>query len=208
MKPFFLFFMALTSVILLNACGACTSKKYTCEPQLDLDAQNWLKIDSGKKCIYKYNGQYDTFTISSYSKSASDYARSGGLSSRMIPCESTLFAKSKESDTLGKTNLNVTLNVQTFYPAKNNIYDATIDIHGSRFRITHFSAEGIEPFDAHKTSMENVTLINGITYPLLNILEKDSLQVKNKQPYKLYFAYQFGLVAFETYPLHEVWVLQ
>ncbi len=192
----------------MNSCGACTNKKYNCDADLDIDAINWTKVDSGKRFIYKYNSQYDTFTIASYSRSTDEYARSGSLKGREQPCETSIYAKSKELDTAGKSTIVWQLNLETFYPAKSNVYNAYFELHGNKFRISDFSSDNMEPFDTKKTVLQNYTLGNGVTYPLINVLEQDSLLTKTNQPYKLFFAYNHGLVAFETFPLHQLWIVQ
>jgi hypothetical protein len=53
-----------------------------------------------------------------------------------------------------------------------------------------------------------VVFENGTTYPLMTILEIDTVVNKSNAVYKLYIAKNAGIVGFETYPANQKWIIQ
>lgn len=202
--------IGLSGAFMLNSCGVCTSKKYSCDTGLDSIARRWFKLDSGKQLIFTNNTLTDTISLHTFVASTTETARSGGFESKPIPCESSLYARSSEKDSNGRFKFTLMYQLDTYYPGKNQqCSNSYLNLHGTTYWFYSIDQNlGITSSSDSSTIIEHFNSPNGLTYTHVNRLMIDSSLIKTDQPYKLYVAYDHGLIGYETYPSHQIWSIK
>lgn len=202
--------LCLSGCIALNSCGVCTSKKYTCDADLDSIARRWFKIDSGQQLIFTNNTLADTFTLTTFSTSKTETSKSGGFDSKQIPCESGLYARSAEKDSSGRSNYTLSYQVDTYYPGKSQRYsDSYLNLKGTTCWISYIENDfGITSSTDSTSIIQSFLSPNGLTYPNVSAIIVDSSLITKDRPYKLYVAHDHGLIGYEMYPSHQIWAIK
>jgi hypothetical protein len=205
MHKFVLLFLLFLSSTLINSCTVCSCKKMPCPAFNDAYFDQWMGNFSDKKVTYRNSNLVsDTFTLSHADSSIDKEANKGCLegsnecsslfqtrSFELTPSGSIKFQLFYHSNTGwdGVSNKQITIQVRNFSVMASNVYDTGFVFH----------TNGI-----HTAYIPAITLRSKI-YSNVQMIQADT-NVKVPGVYKIYLSKNSGLVAYEEYPTHELWI--
>ncbi len=201
-------FIGILLVQFFISCG-CSTKTVTCDVEDITVVKNWFMFDSGKVLIYKNQlNNIDTFVMNKEMVFRDNITRFGGAIGSTGICNTNYSIQNLQS--LNSFGLNYTITKTK----PNNLVTKKTSIHFNQ-NFFPFGEIGLDTL--YKTSnflkeplqyVTNQTMANGITYPLVYTVENDTSIITTNIVYKLYLAKNAGVIAYETFPNHDLWVIQ
>lgn len=193
--------------MLYYSCSICSCKKVTCPSYEDTHLNQWLQSFSSGQFLFHSSGtSLDTFNIGPFQGSAEHEATKGCIDASK-GCDAQLFVTSAERTATNNPKFSVSY--YSITPWDNNT-TKNIDI---RFRDFHIQATDIadtgfvfhsaEIFSTYQSSIS----IGGKNYSQVQVLQTDT-SIKGPDVYKLYFVKGMGVLAYEEYSSHQLWIRQ
>ncbi len=189
----------------LYSCEDC-SKKIPCPGYEDALLDAWFPYKNGQQLIFKTSGnKTDTFRLQlSDSTVAYDSREANG-------CNAFKSFRAIETDSFFRTKLYITMGVSQPAYSTDMVRGASINLFSGHFNGTQLTQDGFESFSGESgtnlvtNNLRNFSL-NGITYPVVQSVQKDTINNKQVIVYKIYLAKNFGIIAFEKNPGAELWI--
>ncbi|HEY1165027.1 MAG TPA: hypothetical protein VGE90_07655 [Chitinophaga sp.] len=60
----------------------------------------------------------------------------------------------------------------------------------------------------YKSTYHSSLILNGKTFPSVQLFERDTVNIQTEGVWRMYLCKGNGIIAYETYPAHELWVKQ
>ena len=206
--------LILTGTLLLtnylfNSCNICSCKKVPCPAFGDIDFQNWFAYTPGQQIIFKYQSAYDTMHLSAFQGNDA-YEASQGCYHSNYGCVQHLTISSYEITPNYRQKLSIDYNSQTPFGSTESKKSISLFVNGFNCPATGINNQGLVLEPGHYSSVYSPSLlINGVSYNSVQVIIRDTLtDTFAQQPYKVYLGKGTGLIAFEMFPSHELWIKQ
>ncbi len=204
-----IFLLLLVSIpYWIGSCGICSCKKVSCPAYKDVYLDKWTENFSKQEVLFQNStSTLDTFTIQQLETSAEYEAKQGCGYGGDNGCDARLSLTSLEYIPNGQAKFQLYYNSTTSWDNETakqiqlrlkdfNALASDIKDTGFVFRTVGISTRFIGSLSLNGKSFVNVQLIEADT------------NTKTPGVYKLYFARSKGLIGYEEFPSHELWVRQ
>ena len=193
----------------LDSCSICSCKKVPCSAFEDLHFQNWFNYQPEHQLIFKNQSAYDTITLQSIYKSEA-YEASQGCYNGDVGCSQNLSIESNEIATNAKRKLSLNYFSQTPFGSSVSSKSITLWLQGFNCSANDINDQGLViPPGIYTGNFSPSLTINGVVYSNVQTITKDTtIDLSIPYPYKVYLSKGQGLVAYEIFPTHEMWVKQ
>ncbi len=203
MKKAALLFIYTSSAFWFNSCSICSCKKVDCPPYDNPGLDQWTKNPSGNQFIFvNSTSARDTFTIWPIEVSSGYEANKGCIEGGDRGCDEYF-----RMSTNGNPKFTLYYNSFTSWDSKK------VEMVNIRLKDLEVMASGITDtgFIFHSIGIQAVfnptVSLNGKTFSNVQLIQVDT-SVKFTSVYRIYFEKNRGLLAYEEYPSHELWIRQ
>ena len=199
----------LLIIYFFHGCTTCTCKKVPCGAFEDVSFQNWFAYQPEQKIIFKYLATYDTITLESFYKSEA-YEASQGCYNGDEGCNQHVTIASKETATNLRRKLTLSYGSQIPFGSSDTTKSISLFVQGFNCSASDINDHGLVLLPGLYSSNYSTTLsINGITFNNVQTITRDTTaDILAQQPYKVYLSKGTGLMAYEMFPSHQLWVKQ
>jgi hypothetical protein len=196
----------LLIIPLLQACSICSDKKATCPGYSENGFSNWFPYLLNQVVIFKNNAAADTLSIRTVDISPSYSTRVSAGNPYCTANKEILGNFSKN-----KTNLYIQDVQQTDEYSSSRSYELVT----LSFKNVTFDGSGIS--DTGLVKKENTTYssqyftnqnIGSSNFQSVQLLVSDTTTNKTQRPYKVWISKNNGIIAYEEYPSHDLWIKQ
>ena len=207
--------LLLTSILLLtiytfNSCSICSCKKVSCSAFEDASFINWFAYQQEQQIIFKYQSSFDTITLQNIYKSEA-YEASQGCYNGDDGCHKTMSTESKEIAANFKRKLSLTYFSQTpFGSSSATTKSISLFLQGFNCTASDINDQGLVlPPGFYSGNYSPSLSINGTTFNNVQTITRDTTAgISAQEPYKVYLSKGIGLIAYEMFPGHQLWVKQ
>jgi len=196
-------------VYFFNSCNICSCKKVPCPAFENTDFQNWFPYSSGQQLVFKYQSASDTIHLSEFEKNDA-YEASQGCYHGDLGCMQNLNILSHEMTPNYIRKLHIGYGSQTPFGSTATKKSITLFVKGFNCSATDINNQGLvlEP-GVYSGAYSASLVINGVSYNSVQTIVRDTLRDNfTLQPYKVYLGKGTGLIAYEMFPSHELWIKQ
>jgi hypothetical protein len=206
-----LFIIIGASSLFITSCkDVCSCKKVACPAFNDPLFDKWFPYNANSRFIFKTAaGKTDTVTIDNFNKS-SGYEANQGCYNGASGCTQQIFVSANPVDSSSIIKLNLSYSINTAFTSALTTKSLLFNLYQLTIRATDITTQGLvlDPSGSIQTQSLSSVNLNSNIFPNVQILQRDTSVIKTTGPYKLYLSAGAGLVAYETYPLAELWVKQ
>ena len=209
MKSLLLFSGFLFFAGVFTKCNICSCKKVACQAFEDVNFENWFSYQQGQQIIFKYQSSYDTIDLLPFQKSEG-YEASQGCYHPDPGCTQTLSIASHQTTVTGRQKFLVDYTSVTPFGSSSSTKSIKLFLNGFDCPAVDINDNGLvlKPGIYSGLFSASVT-INGTVYNNIQVVTRDTLADNSaRQPYKIYLSKGIGLIAYEMYPTHQLWVKQ
>jgi hypothetical protein len=206
--------LLLASILLLtiysfNSCSICSCKKVSCSAFEDVNFISWFPYQSDQQVIFKYQSAFDTITLQGIYKSEAYEARQGCYNGD-DGCHKTVSMDSKEIAASSRRKLSLTYFSQTPFGSSASTKSISLYLQGFNCTASDINDQGLVLVPGLYNSIYSPTLsINGTTFNNVQAITRDTtIDVSAPLPFKVYLSKGIGLIAYEMFPSHQLWVKQ
>lgn len=199
----------LLIIYFFHGCTTCSCKKVPCGAFEDVSFQNWFDYQPEQKIIFKYQAAYDTITLENFYKSEA-YEASQGCYNADEGCNQYVSIGSKEVAANLRQKLALTSNSVIPFGSSDTTKSISLFVQGFSCTASDINDQGlvVQP-GIYSTVFSPTLTINGVVYNNVQTILRDTLaDLPTQQPYKVYLSKGAGLIAYEIFPTHELWVKQ
>jgi hypothetical protein len=196
------FFLAICLsfiIIFLTNCTVCSCKKVPCPAFNDSNFSAWFPYSTGQQIIFNNNSSFDTISFyvdksEAYEATQGCYGASGGCTAQCSVYSNELsssYNRKLQIVIYGTSPKNISFNLYQFSCTASDILDTGL----------------VAPSSSSKyySSLQ----IGNSVYNQVQLIQKDtSGNIIYQGPYKIYFAKNQGIVAYENYPDLRTWIKQ
>jgi hypothetical protein len=198
-------------ILAIYSCESNCSKTVPCAGYNDALLDSWFPYKSNQKLIFKNSANaYDTFDLR-LTDSTLEYQ----VKSATVSCEAVKALRSSKIDSTGHSIFSVFLSVSQsgystdigrnvfIYLYQNNISGVGITENG-------FDKVSFSDGDGINASVQNFSNYNvaGNSYSTVQVISRDTFVNKKAGVYKIIFAKNYGIIAYEKNPNGIVWIKQ
>ncbi len=210
LKPFY--FLAFLMPLLFTNCKQSCSKTVSCPAYNDSVLDAWFPYDTKYVSIFKSDtGFFDTIVVKLNGSSGS-YQSSSGFGRPFSGCDAFKSFVSLQQDSLPVASFSIILDVRQDPYSSSTTRSVSITLHQQSFYGNGLSDLGFNTFLFGGVTgvAQNFTnyILNGRTYPIAQSFSTDSLPAGKNVIYKMTFAKNNGIIAYETRPGNVTWVKQ
>lgn len=206
--------LLLTGILLLtihffDSCNICSCKKVPCPAFENTDFQNWFAYSAGQQIIFKNQSAYDTMQLLAFNRNDA-YEASQGCYHGDLGCSQYLTIASYGLTPDFRQKLSIDYNSQTPFGSTESKKSISLFLKGFDCPATDINNQGLvlEP-GLYSSTYSPSLLINGALYNSVQTIIRDTLvDTFIQQPYKVYLSKGTGLIAYEMFPSHELWIKQ
>ena len=205
--------LLLTSILLLtiytfNSCTICSCKKVSCPAFDDVNFLNWFSYQQSQ-VIFKYQSVYDTISLLPFEKSEA-YEASQGCYNGSDGCSQRLAILSQEVTADFRQKFRVYYSSQTTFGASASTKSIILFLQGFTCSASDINDQGLVlPPGLYSSNYSSSLPINGTTFNNVQTITRDTtIDISAPQPFKVYLSKGIGLVAYEMFPTHQLWVKQ
>jgi hypothetical protein len=196
---FRLLIMAFAMVPLFTSC----KRKKLCPAFSYARYDAWFPYTEGQKLMFMNARQEkDSIVIFQNSRSAATETEYGWLSSTPR-CR----AESEIKGGQGYTYLEIECDLKEgdkFIRASLNGFT----VIGASFDDSGLVLDSPTIKAGYKSTYHSSLSLNGKTYPAVQLFEKDTALIPTESPWRVYVSKESGIIAYERYPSHDLWVKQ
>ena len=205
-KAIYLCFL-LSYPIAFHSCTTCTCQKVTCGRYSDPKMDEWINGFYSVAAVFQNStSAKDTFFMPSPQKSDVYEAQKGCVGADP-GCMSTLMLYSDNLTSTGRRKFLINYRFLTGWDNSTSKQIA-LSVHDLEIVADNISDTGFVFLNPKiNTAFSSSITIAGRTFLNVQRLQADT-SVKGPNIYKIYFAKNLGLVAYEEYPSKKVWVRQ
>jgi len=205
--------LLLTSILLLiiytyNSCSICSCKKVSCPAFDDVNFLNWFSYQQSQ-IIFKYQSAYDTINLLPFEKSE-PYEASQGCYNGSSGCSQRISIVSLEVTANFRQKFSVNYFSTTAFGSSTSAKSISLYLEGFRFTASDINDQGLVlPPGLYNSNYSPSLPINGTAFNNVQTITRDtSADISAQQPYKVYLSKGIGLIAYEMFPGHQLWVKQ
>jgi len=205
--------LLLTSILLLtiytfNSCSICSCKKVSCPAFDDVNFLNWFSYQQSQ-VIFKYQSAYDTINLLPFEKSEA-YEASQGCYNGSDGCGQRLSIVSHEVTANFRQEFSVTYFSHTAFGSSASTKSITLFLQGFNCAASDINDQGLVLVPGLYNSNHTPTLsLNGTTFNNVQTITRDTtIDISAPLPFKVYLSKGIGLIAYEMFPTHQLWVRQ
>lgn len=207
--------LLLTSILLLtvytyNSCSICSCKKISCSAFEDANFINWFTYQQDQQIIFKYQSAFDTITLQNIYRSEA-YEASQGCYNGDDGCHKNMSTESKEIATNFRRKLSLTYFSQTpFGSSSASTKSISLYLQGFDCMASDINDQGLVlPPGFYSSNYSPALSINGTTFNNVQTITRDTtIGISAPLPFKVYLSKGIGLIAYEMFPSHQLWVKQ
>ena len=206
--------LPLTGILLLtiysfNSCNICSCKKIPCPAFENTDFQNWFAYSPGQQIIFKHQAAYDTIHLSGF-RGNDAYEASQGCYHSDYGCDQYVNISSYEIIPNYREKLSIRYGSQTPFGSTETKKSISLFVRGFDCSATDINSQGLVlRAGSYSGSYSPSLVINGVSYNSVQTILRDTLvDTFTQQPYKVYIGKGTGLIAYEMFPSHELWIKQ
>jgi hypothetical protein len=210
MKTIVLIAIAMICLLIAGCKDTCSCKKVACPEFNDPLFNTWFPYNTHQQIIFKtLAGKTDTIAISSVTKSPS-YEANQGCNRADNGCNQQVNILSEGTDSGGTSRFNIYYFISTPFTASTVTKRLEWHFHQFYLVAANISTQGLqlEPGQGIQSQSIATVNLNGSVFSTVQVLQRDTINIKNIGPYKLYLSQNTGLAAYETFPGGELWVRQ
>ena len=203
----------LTGILLFtfyffNSCSICSCKKVSCPAFEDIKYENWFPYQQGQQIIFKYQSAYDTITLSGFNKSDA-YEASQGCYNGAVGCSQNFSFASNEIAANFRQKFSVSYFSQTPFGSSVSAKSISLFLQGFNCSANDITDQGlvVQP-GLYKSDYSASLSVNGISFNNVQTITRDTTDIATPQPFKVYLSKGAGLIAYEIFPTHQLWVKQ
>lgn len=198
--------LCFLSLLLITGCNSngndqCSGKQVTCPAFDDNSVLQWIPYKENDELIFlTASGEQDTFYIKNVTKS-------GTYQETVNASRATCAANASWGNYNDSLNIQVSQQTDQYTSAVSKYVN--INIKGQAFSGYGFTDTGLNVRDVidFKSSFHAALTLNSRTFNNVQILEKDTTALpKTVLIYKIYFAKNTGLAAYENFPDRDLWI--
>lgn len=206
----FLFF--IFPFLFLTSCKSVCSKKTPCPGYEDILLDSWFPYANNQQLVFKSNNNLTDTLLMQLTDSTIAYDYTNGFSSSSTGCNADKGFNAAAINVQNNPGFSLTLSssLDAYSTTKKEsvyIYFDNIHFLGQDLRSGGFSSFSINNVTAVPQSLTNYSL-NGVVYPVAQTVFADTLAMKITGVYKITFAKNYGIIAYETNPGNIVWSKQ
>ena len=198
----------LLTIYFFNSCSICSCKKVACPAFEDVNYLSWFPYQQGQQIIFKYQSGYDTITLSGLNKSEA-YEASQGCYNGAVGCNQNFSITSNEVTTNFRLKFSISYNSQTPFGSSAAAKSISLFVQGFDCSASDSNDQGLvlQP-GLYKSDYSPSLSINGSTFNNVQTITRDTTDISPPQPFKVYLSKGAGLIAYEIFPTHQLWVKQ
>lgn len=214
MRVCFILF-AFFSMFSFYSCTTCSVKKVPCGAFDEPAFFKWFPYEESDTLVFKNTGKPEniSYVINRKAISEAYEATTGGFNNYTRACNS-----SAEISTFNNGNINEFLSV--YYSVSKEFDNGPV----TKFLSVYFKGQywpageindnsiatspGQLTDSIKLTTSSNIAFDNGVTYPYVVTVLKDTMTNKTERVYKLFIAKNSGIIGFEMFPSKEKWIIQ
>jgi hypothetical protein len=198
----------LFTIYIFHGCAICTCKKVSCPAFDDVNFLNWFSYQQSQ-VIFKYQSAYDTINLLPFEKSEA-YEASQGCYNGSSGCSQRLSIVSHEVTVDFRQKFRVYYSSQTPFGASVSTKSITLFLQGFTCSASDINDQGLVlPPGLYNSNYSPTLPINGTTFNNVQTITRDTtIDISAQQPFKVYLSKGVGLIAYEMFPSHQLWVKQ
>lgn len=205
----------IVTLLVQYSCTTCSVKKVPCGAFDEPAFFKWFPYRDKDVLSFKNTTTADTFSYVMYRLDSSEAyeASRGGYNNTTRGCVSSASV-STWGNAGNQTYFSADYSIlKTFDngPVEKNLY---LTFYGSQWYAGEVQENtiqptyGLQPELTTISTTPNLLFDNGITYPYVVTLQKDTVYNKADKVYKLFIAKNSGIIGFEMYPSNQRWIIQ
>ena len=206
----FIFTICLSFALLIfNRCTICSCKKVPCPAFDNLNFSQWFPYQNGEVVIFGNNAAFDTLSFSNIQKSSS-YDAQQGCFNGSTGCNANCYIYSDQLSSSYNRKLQVSINTITPFQSNTSQKNIVFAFYQLNFQATDIVDTGfVLPAGLLSSKYFSTLHIAGSSFNSVQMIYKDTTaDNKFSGPYKIYFAKNTGIVAYENYPDLKLWIKQ
>ena len=209
MRTLLLTGILLFTIYFFNSCAICSCKKVPCPAFEDVSFLNWFPYQQGQQIIFKYQLAYDTINLLPFQKSEA-YEASQGCYNGDDGCNQNLSIASHELIANSRRKFSVSYFSQTPFGSSTSAKSISLFLQGFNCAASDINDQGLVlPPGLYSSNYSSTLLINGTTFNNVQTITRDTtIDISAPQPFKVYLSKGIGLIAYEMFPTHQLWVKQ
>lgn len=190
-------------------CSICSCKKVSCPAFEDVKFENWFPYQQGQQIIFKYQSAYDTINLLPFEKSDA-YEASQGCYHSDMGCNQNVSIASQELTANFRKKLSVNYISQTPFGSSVTTKSITLFLKGFNCSANDINDQGlIVAPGIYSSSYATSLTINGSSFNNVQTITRDTTtDISTPVPFKVYLSKGTGLIAYELFPTHQLWVKQ
>ncbi len=209
MRTLFLTGILLLTIYFFNSCSICSCKKISCPAFEDVNFQTWFAAyQSSQQSIFKYQSSYDTITLGNPHKSKA-YEGKQGCYGVDNGCSKEFSVGSNEVANF-RYKLSIIYSSSSFLGSSESLKNISLWLLGFNFTASDVNEQGLVLMPGTYTGSYAASLtINGVAYNHVQTITRDTtISLSTPAPYKVYLSKGPGVIAYEMFPSHELWIKQ
>ena len=200
----------LFTVYIFNSCSICSCKKVACPAFEDVNFQTWFAdYQSSQQSIFKYQSFFDTITLGNPQKSEA-YEGNQGCYGGDHGCSKDFSVGSNELTTNFRQKLSITYSSLSLLGSSESQKSISLWLLGFNCIAGDVNDQGLVLMTGAYTGTYAASLtINGTAYNHVQTITMDTtISLSIPAPYKVYLSKGTGVIAYEMFPSHELWIKQ
>jgi len=208
MRTLLLTLILLFTIYIFHGCAICTCKKVSCPAFDDVNFLNWFSYQQSQ-VIFKYQSAYDTINLLPFEKSEA-YEASQGCYNGSSGCSQRLSIVSHEVAVDFRQKFRVYYSSLTPFGASVSTKSITLFLQGFTCSASDINDQGLVlPPGLYNSNYSPTLPIDGTTFNNVQTITRDTtIDISAQQPFKVYLSKGVGLIAYEMFPSHQLWVKQ
>ena len=200
--------MLLFIIYFFHSCSICSCKKVSCPAFEDIKYQNWFPYQQGQQIIFKYQLAYDTITLSGFNKSEA-YEANQGCYNGAEGCNQNFSIGSNEIAANFRQKFSINYFSQTAFGSSAVVKSISLFLQGFDCSASDINDQGfvLKP-GLYQSDYSPSLSINGTSFNSVQTITRDTTDIAPPQPFKVYLSKGAGLIAYEIFPTHQLWVKQ
>ena len=195
---------------IFNGCSICSCKKVACSAFEDESFQSWFPTyQSSQQIVFKSQSESDTVHISEpYLNEA--YEASQGCYHGSNGCHKNFSVRSNQISVSSRLKFSLDYFSETAFGSTEAKKSISLWLNGFDCKAVDVNDQGLvlQP-GIYNGNYASSLLINGVSYDNVQTISRDTLvDISSPMPFKVYLSKGAGIIAYETYPAHELWVKQ
>ena len=201
--------ISLFIVYIFNSCSICTCKKISCPAFEDVKFETWFAAyQTANQSVFKYQSSYDTITLGSPLKNEA-YEGSQGCYGGSRGCSEDFHVASNQLTTNFRQKLTLTCYSMPTLDGSETPKRISFWLMGFNCTAIDINDQGLVLGPGAYSGSYSVSLsINGTTYSNIQTITRDTTMDSTPAPFKVYLSKGAGIIAYEMFPSHELWIKQ